>query len=86
MGGATLTVVFSKRRLELRMTNRITQSPDEYYVIQIDGLVKSTHRRFLDALRAGLLLRDRFPGHDVKLRARPVSAERRDINQATALH
>ena len=69
------------------MANRInTQSPDECYVIQIDGHVKSTHRRFLDALRAGLLLRDQFPGHDVKLRATPVSAERRDINQATALH
>ena len=69
------------------MTNRInTQSPDECYVIQIDGHVKSTHRRFLDALRAGLLLRDQFRGHDVKLRARPAIAERRDIDQGTALH
>ena len=43
--------------------------PDEYYVVQIDGRVKSGHRRFLDALREGLQLRDQFPHHDVKVRA-----------------
>ena len=43
--------------------------PDEYYVIQIDGRIKSGHRRFLDALREGLQLRDQFPHHDVKVRA-----------------
>jgi hypothetical protein len=40
---------------------------DEYFVIKIDGRAKSHHRRFLDALRAGLLLREQFPDHDVKL-------------------
>jgi len=35
--------------------------PDEYFVLQIDGRVKSGHRRFADALRAALLLRDQFP-------------------------
>ena len=40
---------------------------DEYFVIQIDGRVKSHHRRFLDALKAGLLLREQFPRHRVKL-------------------
>jgi len=40
---------------------------DEYYVIQIDGRTISGHRRFLDALRAGLQLRDQFPHHDVKV-------------------
>ena len=40
---------------------------DEYFVIQIDGRAKSHYRRFLDALRAGLELKDQFPGHDVKV-------------------
>jgi hypothetical protein len=43
--------------------------PDEYFVLQIDGQVRSGHRRFADALRAALLLRDQFPEHDVKVRA-----------------
>jgi hypothetical protein len=41
--------------------------PDEQYVIQIDGLAKSQHRRFVDALREGLQLRDQFPQHDIKV-------------------
>ena len=40
--------------------------PDEYFVLQIDGQVRSG---FADALRAALLLRDQFPEHDVKVRA-----------------
>lgn len=55
--------------------------PDEYFVIQIDGRVKSEHRRFLDALRAGLQLRDQFPHHDVKLCAAHVRTERRQVMQ-----
>ena len=35
--------------------------PDEHFVIRTDGRVKSHHRRFLDALREGLQLRDQFP-------------------------
>jgi hypothetical protein len=52
--------------------------PDECFVIQIDGRVKSHHRRFLDALRAGLQLRDQFPDHDVKVCAAHVKIERRE--------
>jgi hypothetical protein len=40
--------------------------PDEYFVLQMDGRLKSHHRRFVDALRAALLLRDQFPHHDIK--------------------
>lgn len=47
--------------------------PDEHYVIQIDGRVKSHHRRFVDALRAGLQLKDQFPQHDIKVRATQFS-------------
>jgi len=46
--------------------------PDEYFIIQMDGRVASGHRRFLDALRAGLQLKNEFPQHDIKVR---VAAE-----------
>jgi hypothetical protein len=55
--------------------------PDEHFVIRIDGRVKSNHRRFLDALREGLQLRDQFPQHDVK-----VQSMRADGQQRIALH
>ena len=45
------------------------QGLHESYVLQIDGRVKSSHRRFVDALRAGLQLRDQFPNHNIKVRA-----------------
>ena len=47
--------------------------PDEYFVLQIDGRVKSGHRRFIDALRAALRLKQEFPQHDIKVRARHAS-------------
>ena len=55
--------------------------PDEHFVIRVDGRVKSHHRRFLDALREGLQLRDQFPQHDVK-----VQSMKADGQQRTALH
>ncbi len=54
--------------------------PHEYYVVQINGRTKSGHRRFLDALRAGLQLKDQFRQYEVKVRA---AAE---VMQQTALH
>lgn len=51
----------------------------DYHLVQIDGRTKSKHGRFIDALRAGLQLRDQFPAHIVKVR----SAE---MVQRTALH
>ena len=39
----------------------------EHFVIRVDGRVKSHHRRFLDALREGLQLRDQFPLHKIKV-------------------
>ena len=39
----------------------------EYYVLQINGRVTSTHRRYEDAVRAGLLLKYQFPHDDVKV-------------------
>jgi hypothetical protein len=55
--------------------------PDEHFVIRVDGRVKSHHRRFLDALREGLQLRDQFPQHDVKAHSMPAERQHR-----TALH
>ena len=51
--------------------------PDEHFVIRVDGRVKSHHRRFLDALREGLQLKDQFPQHDIKVRAMNASGEQR---------
>jgi hypothetical protein len=41
--------------------------PHEYFVLRIDGRVNSTHQRLVDALRAGLRLKDQFPQHDIKV-------------------
>jgi hypothetical protein len=58
---------------------------DEYFVLQMDGRVKSGYHRFVDALRAGLRLKDQFPQHDIKVRAAQSSAERQQAMQRTAL-
>jgi hypothetical protein len=55
--------------------------PDEQFVIRVDGRAKSNHRRFLDALREGLQLRDQFPQHDVKVQSMLADGQHR-----TALH
>jgi hypothetical protein len=49
--------------------------PHEYYVLKIDGLVNSTHDRFMDAVRAGLRLKDEFPQHDIKVRVAQDSSK-----------
>jgi hypothetical protein len=41
--------------------------PREFFVLQINGRVTSTHRRYEDALREGLLLRYQFPHGDIKV-------------------
>jgi hypothetical protein len=51
--------------------------PDEHFVIRVDGRVKSHHRRFLDALREGLQLRDQFPRHDVKVQLMAAESQQR---------
>jgi hypothetical protein len=56
--------------MEGAMTNgSIDLQQHEYYLVQIDGRTKSKHRRFIDALRVGLQLRDQFPAHIVKVRS-----------------
>jgi hypothetical protein len=46
--------------------------PHDCYVLRIDGRVKSTHRRLVDALRAGLKLKDQFPRHDIKVSVKQI--------------
>ena len=51
----------------------------EYFLVQIDGRTKSKHKRFIEALRVGLQLRDQFPTHIIKVRSA-------DLAQRPALH
>ena len=54
--------------------------PEECFILQMDGKAKSQHRRFVDALRAGLQLRDQYPQHDIKVRAMQASGERAGLH------
>jgi hypothetical protein len=51
--------------------------PDEHFVIRVDGRIKSHHRRFVDALREGLQLRDQFPRLDVKVESMTADSRQR---------
>jgi hypothetical protein len=55
-------------------------------VLQIDGRTKSGHRRFIDALRAGLQLKDQFPQRDIKVRAMQTTDALEDAVRQTVLH
>jgi hypothetical protein len=39
----------------------------EYYVLKINGRTESIHRRYQDALKAGLLLKNQYPHDDIKV-------------------
>jgi len=60
--------------------------PHECYVLRIDGRVNSTHRRFVDALRAGLQLKDQFPQHDIKVGVTQTRNSTEEKVQATLFH
>ena len=53
--------------------------PDEHFVVQVDGQARSEHRRFVDALIAGLLLRNELPQHEVKVLEAGTSAQVVDV-------
>jgi hypothetical protein len=53
----------------------------EYYVLKINGRTNSIHRRYGDALRAGLLLRYQFPHDDIK-----VCEITEEVMEGTVLH
>ena len=60
--------------------------PHECYVLRIDGRLNSTYRRFVDALRAGLKLKDQFPDHNVKVGVKRTENAAEEIIQGTVLH
>jgi len=60
--------------------------PHECYVLRIDGRLNSTHRRFVDALRAGLQLKDRFPHHDIKVSVTQIRNSVEEKSLETVLH
>jgi hypothetical protein len=74
--------------MECAMKNGIAMLslPHEYFVLKIDGRVESQHRRFIDALRAGLQLKDQFPQRDIKVRAMQTRVSIAEIKQRTVLH
>jgi len=41
--------------------------PHEYFVIQVNGRANSIHRRYGDALRAGLLLKYQYPRDEIRV-------------------
>ena len=55
----------------------------EYIVVQINDRTVSVHRRYEDAVRAGLLLKNQFPNVDIKV-CEVDSIE--EVAQATAFH
>ena len=42
-------------------------SLSEYFVLRINGRTDSIHRRYEDAVKAGLLLKNQFPHIDIKV-------------------
>jgi hypothetical protein len=60
--------------------------PHECYVLRIDGRVNSTYRRVVDALRAGLKLKDRFPHADIRVGVKQTENSTEEITQGAVLH
>jgi hypothetical protein len=57
--------------------------PHDCYVLQINGRVNSTYRRYEDALRAGLLLKYQSPHDDIKVYETNSADE---VKPGTVLH
>ena len=54
-----------------------------YFILQINGRTDSIHRRYEDAVRAGLLLKNQFPHVAIKVREVDSIGE---VAQATPFH
>jgi hypothetical protein len=42
-------------------------SPPEFYVIEIDGELRSVYKVFIEALKAGMELKQKFPHSRIKV-------------------
>jgi hypothetical protein len=54
----------------------------EYYVLRVNGQANSIHRRYKDAVKAGLLLKYQFPQDDIKV----CEVTTKEVTQGTVLH
>jgi hypothetical protein len=69
------------------MKNRIATHPHHVcYVLRIDGRLSSKHPSFVNALRAGLQLKDRFPQHDIKVSVTQTKNSIEEVRRDIALH
>ena len=50
------------------MSNNIANNRDELYIVEVDGVKKSEHRVFVEALKCGMELKIRHPHSKVTLR------------------
>jgi mitochondrial fission protein ELM1 len=62
----------------------------ELYVVEVDGVQKSEHRIFVEALKCGMELKIRFPRSKVKLRDAdtnaPTNDSRRSVHGTLVAH
>jgi hypothetical protein len=49
------------------MENITNVAPDECYVVEIDGEIQSQYRIFVEAVKAGLKLKQKFPNSEIKV-------------------
>jgi hypothetical protein len=54
----------------------------ELYVVEVDGVQKSEHRIFVEALKCGMELKIRFPRSKVKLRDADTNAPTNDSRRS----
>jgi hypothetical protein len=50
------------------MPNEPAKCRDEVYIVEVDGVKRSEHRVFVEALKCGMELKIRYPHSKVKLR------------------
>ena len=50
------------------MSDNIADNRDELYIVEVDGIKKSEHRVFVEALKCGMELKIRHPHSKVTLR------------------
>jgi hypothetical protein len=50
------------------MSNELSSRNQELYLVEVDGIKKSEHRVFIQALKCGMELKRRYPRSEVKLR------------------
>ena len=65
--GMLLQSGFTERVVD-RMSNETAKRSDELYIVEVDGVKRSEHRVFVEALKCGMEFKIRHPRSNVKLR------------------